>query len=167
MHRTGTPVIHGGEHVRVGTAMEGTHLPLRHWYLAMYLMMSTAKPISAMSLSRQMGIQYRTCWHLLHRLRAMLTSGETMPLSGIVEPDETYVGGKARNRQKHRPPTTRDVAAAQVILGSAVGQALPEPGGVTRRKRGSAVRGGDRAPVRSSPGAPPSNVADSARDEAA
>jgi transposase-like protein len=92
--------------VTVGTAMEGTHLPLNIWYLAMYLMLSTAKPISAMSLSRQMEIQYRTCWHLLHRLRAMLSSGETLPLAGIIEADETYVGGKPRNRQKHRPPLT-------------------------------------------------------------
>lgn len=101
--------------VTVGTAMEGTHLPLRHWYLAMYLMMSTAKPISAASLSRQMGIQYRTCWHLLRRLRAMMDGGASLPLSGIIEADETYVGGvkprglpdKASNRQKHREPTTR------------------------------------------------------------
>jgi transposase-like protein len=92
--------------VTVGTAMEGTHLGLNVWYLAMYLMMSTAKPISAMSLSRQMQIQYRTCWHLLHRLRAMLSNGETMPLSGIIEADETYVGGKPRNRQKHRTALT-------------------------------------------------------------
>lgn len=93
--------------VTVGTAMEGSHLPLRHWYLAMYLMLSTAKPISAISLSRQLGIQYRTCWHLLHRLRAMLAGGEALPLAGIIEADETYVGGKAKNRQKHRPATVR------------------------------------------------------------
>ena len=62
----------------------------------------------------------------------------------------------------------RDVAAARVILSGAVGQALSEPGGDTRRKRGAAVRGGDRAPVRSSHGGPPSNVADTlALDEAA
>jgi hypothetical protein len=59
-----------------------------------------------MSLSRQMQIQYRTCWHLLHRLRATLSSGETLPLSGIIEADETSVGGKPGNRQKHRPPLT-------------------------------------------------------------
>jgi transposase-like protein len=74
--------------VTVGTAMEGTHLPLNIWYFAMYLMLSSAKPISAMSLSRQMQIQYRTCWHLLHRLRAMATNGETMPLAGVIEADE-------------------------------------------------------------------------------
>ncbi len=89
--------------VTIGTAMEGSHLPLSIWYMAMYLMLSTAKPISAMSLSRQLGIQYRTCWHILHRLRAMLEGGDSLPLSGIIEADETYVGGKAKNRQKHRP----------------------------------------------------------------
>src|SRR6478672_131630 len=87
--------------VTVGTAMEGTHLPLRLWYIAMFLILNTAKPISAMSLHHHLGVQYRTCWHLLHRLRAMLESGEKLPLSGIIEADETYVGGKARNRQKH------------------------------------------------------------------
>ena len=86
----------------------------------MYLMLSTAKPakpqgglrgISAMSLSTQLGIQYRTCWRLLHRLAA----GEKLPLAGLVEADETYVGGvkprglpdKASNRQKHREPGKR------------------------------------------------------------
>ncbi len=106
--------------VTVGTAMEGTHLPLRVWYLAMYLMLSTAKPISAASLSRQLGIQYRTCWHLLHRLRAMMDGGASLPLSGIVEADETYVGGKARNRQKHREPTTRGRGTDKPMLFAAV-----------------------------------------------
>lgn len=106
--------------VTVGTALEGTHLPLRHWYLAMYLMLSTAKPISAMSLSRHLGIQYRTCWHMLHRLRAMLDGGETLPLSGIVEADETYVGGKARNLQKHRARPARGRGTSKPMLFAAI-----------------------------------------------
>ena len=106
--------------VTVGTAMDGTHLPLNIWYLAMYLMMSTAKPISAMSLSRQMQIQYRTCWHLLHRLRAMLERGDKLPLAGIIEADETYVGGKATNRQKHRPEPTRGRGTDKPMVFAAV-----------------------------------------------
>jgi transposase-like protein len=113
--------------VTVGTAMEGSHLPLSVWYLAMYLMLSTAKPISALSLSRQMAIQYRTCWHLLHRLRAMLASGGTLPLSGIIEADETYVGGKAGNRQKHRPATGRGRGTDKPMVFGAV-----ERGGLAR-----------------------------------
>ena len=106
--------------VLLGTALEGTHLPLRVWYLAMYLMLSTAKPISAMSLSTQLGIQYRTCWHLLHRLRAMLASGEKLPLAGLVEADETYVGGKAENRQKHRKPGKRGRGTDKPMLFAAI-----------------------------------------------
>ena len=106
--------------VTVGTALEGSHLPLRVWFLAMYLMLSTAKPISAMSLSKHLGIQYRTCWHLLHRLRAMLAGGEKLPLAGIVEADETYVGGKARNRQKHREKPTRGRGTDKPMLFAAI-----------------------------------------------
>jgi transposase len=61
----------------------------------------------------------------------------------------------------------RDVAAAQVILSGAVGQALPEPISETKSKRGSAVRGGGRASARSSHGGPPSNVANTPLDQAA
>jgi putative transposase len=61
----------------------------------------------------------------------------------------------------------RDVAAARVILSGAVPQALREPASDTKPKRGSAVRGGDRASVRSSHGGPPSNVADTLLDKAA
>jgi transposase-like protein len=106
--------------VTVGTALEGTHLPLSVWYLAMYLMLSTAKPISAMSLSRQLDIQYRTCWHLLHRLRAMLAAGEKLPLTGIIEADETYVGGKAQNLRKHRQRPTRGRGTDKPMIFAAI-----------------------------------------------
>jgi transposase-like protein len=128
--------------VTVGTAMEGTHLPLRHWYLAMYLMLSTAKPISAMSLSRQTGIQYRTCWHLLHRLRAMLAAGEALPLAGVIEADETYVGGKARNRQKHRDATTRGRGTDKPMIFAAI-----ERGGMARAAVVSSASGAALDPL--------------------
>jgi transposase-like protein len=126
--------------VTVGTAMEGTHLPLNIWYLAMYLMLSTAKPISAMSLSRQMQIQYRTCWHLLRRLRAMLANGETLPLAGIVEADETYVGGKPRNRQKHRPAlATRGRGTDKPMVFAAIERGGPARTAVVASASGAAL----------------------------
>lgn len=106
--------------VTVGTAMEGTHLPLRLWYIAMFLILNTAKPISAMSLHHHLGVQYRTCWHLLHRIRAMLADGETLPLAGIIEADETYVGGKARNRQKHRDRPRRGRGTDKPMIFAAI-----------------------------------------------
>jgi hypothetical protein len=67
--------------------------------------------------------QYRTCLHLLHllhRLRAMLAGGEKLPLAGIVEADETYVGGKAKNRQKHREAPVRGRGTAKPMLFAAL-----------------------------------------------
>jgi transposase-like protein len=86
--------------VTAGTPMHGTHLPLSVWYLAMYLILASSKGISAVKLGEQLGVQYRTAWHLGHRIRAMLASGEKPILSGLVEADETYVGGKAKNLPK-------------------------------------------------------------------
>lgn len=74
-----------------------------------------------MSLSRQMQMQYRTCWHLLHRLRAMLASGEALPLSGIVEADETYVGGDPKNLPKGAPrPGKRGRGTTKPMLFAAI-----------------------------------------------
>lgn len=106
--------------VTVGTALEGTHLPLHVWYLAMYLLLSTSKPLSAMSLTKHLGLQYRTCWHMLHRLRSMLASGEKLPLAGVIEADETYVGGKARNRQKRRDVVARGRGTEKPMLFAAL-----------------------------------------------
>ena len=96
--------------------------------------------------------------------RAWAIHGRFARSTGVC-PDCDHVGGKLALSVRTwvcdgcGAEHDRDVAAARVILSGAVGQALPEPGGDTRRKRGSAVRGGGRAPVRSSHGGPPSNVA--------
>jgi hypothetical protein len=79
----------------------------------MHLMLSTAKPISAMSLSCLMQIQYRTCWHLLYHLRAMLADGVKFPLAGIIEADERMSAAKratgrstGRKRRADAAPTS-------------------------------------------------------------
>jgi transposase-like protein len=90
--------------VMVGTVMEDTHLPLSTWAKAFHLMSSSKKGISSLQLQRQLGLgSYKTAWHLTHRIRlAMRTEGPTEKLSGIVEADETYIGGKPR--RKHGEP---------------------------------------------------------------
>lgn len=107
--------------VTAGTPMHGTHLPLHVWYLAMYLILASSKGISAVKLGEQLGVQYRTAWHLGHRIRAMLASGEKLPLSGVVEADETYVGGKAENLPKSAPrPEKRGRGTDKPMLFAAV-----------------------------------------------
>ncbi len=78
-----------------GTPMEGTHLPLRTWFGAIFLLATSSKGVSSMVISRQLGIGYKTAWFLTHRLRAMVEQ-DWEKLRGIVEADETYVGGKRR-----------------------------------------------------------------------
>lgn len=83
--------------VTVGTVMEDTHLPLQKWVLAFHLMCSSKKGISALQLQRQLGLgSYRTAWHMCHRIRHAMKETTGPKLEGVVEADETYVGGKPR-----------------------------------------------------------------------
>ncbi len=107
--------------VTAGTPMHGTHLPLHIWFLAMYLIIASSKGISAVKLGEQLGIQYRTAWHLGHRIRAMLASGEKPLLAGLVEADETYVGGKASNLPRSaRRPVKRGRGTMKPMLFAAI-----------------------------------------------
>ena len=78
--------------------MHDSHLPLRKWFLAIYLMCESKKGISANQLRRTIGTTYRTAWHLCHRIRKAMGNDPFVgpTLFGIVEVDETLVGGKRR-----------------------------------------------------------------------
>ena len=86
--------------VTAGTIMHRSHLPLRKWFIAIYLMCESRKGMSANQLKRTLGVQYKTAWYLCHRIReAMGNDSFAGPtLFGIVEVDETMVGGKARGK---------------------------------------------------------------------
>jgi transposase-like protein len=101
---------------RTGTVMERSHVPLHKWLLAIHLMASSKKGISAHQLMRNLGLgSYRTAWFLAHRIREAMgiaPEGETGPLGGenkVVEVDETYVGGKAKNRAYKDPEPKKAV----------------------------------------------------------
>jgi transposase-like protein len=106
--------------VTVGTPMHGSHLPLSVWYLAMYLILASSKGISSVKLGEHLGVGQKTAWFLGHRLRAMLDAGEKLPLSGIVEADESYIGGKARNRRKGAPAPGRGRGTRKPMLFAAI-----------------------------------------------
>lgn len=85
-----------------GTIFEGSKMPLRKWFLLIAVMLNSKKGVSAMNLSRTVGVTYKTAWYSAMRVRcAMLDWGEE--LEGIVEMDETYVGGKPRKRNRPLP----------------------------------------------------------------
>ena len=87
--------------VMVGTIFESSHIPLNKWLLAFYLLCSSKKGMSAHQLHRMLGITYKSAWFMAHRIReAMRQPAFTSRLSGIVEADETYIGGKERFRKR-------------------------------------------------------------------
>jgi transposase-like protein len=86
--------------VTVGTVMHGTRIPLKKWLVAMYMMISGRKGIPAIQIWRDLELgSYKTAWFLLQRIRKAMDEDEIMvSLKGIVEVDETYVGGKGHRR---------------------------------------------------------------------
>ncbi len=93
--------------VRIGTIMEDSRIPMRHWCFAFWAACSSKKGVSALQIKRQTGLTYKSALFLMHRVRyAMNGAANSGPLSGDVEHDATYVGGKIRprtNRGKRRP----------------------------------------------------------------
>ena len=82
-----------------GTIYHDTHLPLHKWFLAIALITESKKGISANQLKRALGVQYRTAWYLAHRIRKAMVEADRPKLKGIVEIDETYIGGKQRGHR--------------------------------------------------------------------
>lgn len=89
--------------VTVGTIFEGSHIPLAKWLMAIYLVCSSKKSISANQLHQMLGITYKSAWFMAHRVRLAMTQ---YPLSdklqGVVEANETYIGERARGKKGGR-----------------------------------------------------------------
>jgi transposase-like protein len=85
--------------VKVGTIFEDSALSLRKWFMAIYLLMAHKKGISSVQLGKDISVTQRTAWFMLHRIRyAMRTQSFEKKLTGTIEADETYIGGKESNK---------------------------------------------------------------------
>lgn len=101
--------------VRIGTVLEESRIPLRHWAFAFWAASSSKKGVSALQIQRQTGLSYRSALFLLHRIRfAMAPTDDGPKLDGTVEVDETYFGGKPRYCKSSNP---RGTYGKQAVIG--------------------------------------------------
>lgn len=124
--------------VRVGTIFADSHLPLWKWFMATFLLCEAKKSMSSLQLSRTLGITGKTAWYLTHRIRAAMSEASPALLSGVVEADETWIGGKLRNQ--------RGAAAKAARTEKGAGKAGGNPRDWRRNKTlvlGAVERGGD------------------------
>lgn len=98
--RTAYACEFGGHQVfpLAGTIFEKSTTPLKLWFYAMFIMTKTKAGISAKQLERELGVTYKTAWRMFHQIRKLMADTDVNPLEGIVEVDETYIGGKGKNR---------------------------------------------------------------------
>src|SRR5690349_327732 len=86
--------------VTAGTIFHDSHLPLMKWFAAIYLLSESKKGMSALQLKRTLRVSYKTAWFLCHRVREAVKDDNCELLTGIIECDETFIGGKAKNIHK-------------------------------------------------------------------
>lgn len=113
--------------VRKGTIFEDSKIPLRKWFVGIYLFMSNRKGVSSLQLRRELGLSKQAAWFMLSRLRQVADNMAAEVLEGIVEVDEAYVGGRNRNRHANKK-FENWVDGFQIVVGAASrdGQVITE-----------------------------------------
>lgn len=129
--------------IKVGSIFEDSKLPLRKWFMAIWLITSNRKGIASTQLARDIKVTQKSAWFMLHRLRhAARSQSFRRPLDGEIELDETFVGGRERNKHSHkRTGKTQGGAGKIVVFGMLQRQ------GELRTQRIENLRGGTIARV--------------------
>lgn len=128
--------------VTIGTIFESSHVPLNKWLAAFYLLCSSKKGMSAHQLHRMLKVTYKTAWFIFHRVReAMKEPAFADRLSGTVEADETYIGGRRRGTPHGRPGKGSPHKTAVMTLVERDGRARSfRVANVTAAELGGAIR---------------------------
>jgi transposase-like protein len=105
--------------VKIGTVMEDSPIPLERWMVAIWLLANAKHGISSYALHRAIGVTQKTAWFLLHRIRLAMQSEDRGTLSGTVEVEDPYIGGKARTMhegKRKRVPGGRSLRDGKVAV---------------------------------------------------
>ena len=129
--------------LKTGNIMEGSKLGYQTWAIAIYLLMTNLKGVSSMKLHRDLEITQKSAWHLAHRLRKAFEAGEAL-FSGPAEADESYWGGKERNKHAHKKLRAGRGTAGKVPV-AGIRDRRHGPGAGAGHSRHDA---GDAAPLR-------------------
>lgn len=114
--------------VTLGTVFEDSHVPLSKWLLALHLIAASKKGMSAHQIHRMLGVRYQTAWFMMHRLRyAMSVEPMASKLRGVVEMDESYVGGKRKSGKGRQPSETRKGIVVALVERGGRARAFPMP----------------------------------------
>ena len=110
--------------VRTGTTLAHSRVPLRKWAFAVYLYVTSLKGVSSMRLHRELGVTQKTAWFMLHRLREAWNHSGLEAFIGPIEVDETYIGGKERNKHAKARKHERRGGVGKVVVAGARDRAI-------------------------------------------